>query len=164
MATSNLTAQQLRKLLSYDPLTGVFTRRVSTSHNARAGDIAGSAHPKGYSCISVLGKPFLAHRLAWLYVYDEWPSENIDHRNGDRTDNRIDNLRQLTVMANAENTRQPHRDNKSGYLGVVKRRSKWLAVIQANGKYTRIGLFDTPELAHEAYLAEKRKNHKACTI
>lgn len=106
----------------------------------------------------------MAHRLAWLYVHGEWPSKHLDHLNGNRTDNRIENLRQVSVAENAENTRRPHRDNKSGYLGVCKKRGKWLAVIQIKGKYTRIGLFDTPEMAHEAYLAEKRKHHKACTI
>jgi hypothetical protein len=105
---------------------------------------------------------YLAHRLAWFYSYGKWPVDQIDHINGDRTDNRLINLREATNAENAQNKRI--RAGKSGFCGVRKENSKWLAEIKVNYKPIRIGLFNTPEEAHQAYIAAKRKFHKASML
>lgn len=76
-----ITAERLRELLEYDEDTGVFKRKARTSNRISIGDIAGSSDAKGYVCIRVGGKTYKAHRLAWLYVYGEWPTGEIDHIN-----------------------------------------------------------------------------------
>jgi hypothetical protein len=88
-----LTAERLRERLHYDAETGVFTRRVGSGH-AHAGDMAGSVHSTGYVRIGIDGGKYTAHCLAWLYVHGVWPSDQIDHINRNRSDNRIANLRQ----------------------------------------------------------------------
>jgi hypothetical protein len=88
-----LAAERLRERLRYDGGTGVFTRRVGSGH-ARAGEIAGSVHSTGYVRIGIDGGKYTAHRLAWLYVHGVWPSDQIDHINRNRSDNRIANLRE----------------------------------------------------------------------
>ena len=88
-----LTAERLRERLHYDAGTGVFTRRVGSGH-ARAGDMAGTIHSTGYVRISIDGGKYTAHHLAWLYVHGVWPSDQIEHINRKRSDNRIANLRE----------------------------------------------------------------------
>ena len=88
-----LTAERLRERLHYDAETGVFTRRFGSGH-ARAGDMAGTVHRTGYVRISIDGGKYTAHHLAWLYVHGVWPSDQIEHINRKRSDNRIANLRE----------------------------------------------------------------------
>ena len=87
-----LTAERLREQLRYDAETGVFTRRVGSGH-ARAGDMAGSVLSTGYVRIGIDGAKYTAHCLVWLYVNGVWPDQ-IAHINGNRSDNRIANLRE----------------------------------------------------------------------
>jgi hypothetical protein len=166
MATADVTAARLRELLHYDPDTGIFTRKVRTSHRINVGDKAGSLRPDGYLKISLHHKAFLSHRLAWLYMTGEWPEHQIDHINGVRTDNRFVNLRDVTPTHNQQNQRVAHVRNKScGLLGVtLARNNKWQAQICVNKRQTFIGLFDTPQEASEAYLTAKRKMHAGCRI
>lgn len=111
------------------------------------------------------GVPKLAHRLAWLYVYGEWPQHGLDHINGVRLDNRISNLRDVPQTINLENQRKAKGLTKSGFLGVERTRGgKWAARIVANGKRYGLGVFATPEAAHSAYVTAKRKLHEGCTI
>ena len=87
MATFNLTAEELRAILDYNPETGVFTHRIARGY-AKAGDVAGSLKPNGYVRVTIARKMYQAHRLAWLYLYGSWPANYIDHINGIRSDNR----------------------------------------------------------------------------
>ena len=137
MADRYLSAQTLRLQFSYSPQTGVFTRRGQTKPSGRIAT-------KGYRQIALLGTRFMAHRLAWLYVHGEWPTDQIDHINQDKDDNRIDNLREVSNKQNQENvTMWSH--NKSGRRGVrwhaVQRR--WIAEIIQYKKKIHLGLFDT---------------------
>jgi hypothetical protein len=84
----------------------------------------------------------------------------LDHINGVRDDNRIANLRCVSASDNLNNQRTPHTNNKSGYLGVSPFRGKWRAVIQIEGKQVHLGVFDTPEEAHHAYIEAKRTHHQ----
>jgi hypothetical protein len=166
MGKQELTAERLREVLSYDPDTGVFTRKVRTAQSVRVGDVAGTRHICGYWQINVFGALYLAHRLAWLYTNGEWPAAEIDHINGNRLDNRICNLRAATRHENGSNLRKPKSTNTSGYLGVTwsKQRRKWAAQITVNRKGRVIGFFEDPAEAGAAYLQAKRELHGFCTI
>lgn len=155
-----LTAAYLRELLSYSPETGVFTWRVSC-RGTKAGDIAGTSGTEGRRHITVGGVRFKAHRLAWLYVHGAHPANQIDHINGDPTDNRIANLREATVAENQGNQRRAHSNNITGLLGAQKKhgRSNFRARITVSGKEIHLGHFASAELAHKAYLAAKAKYH-----
>lgn len=164
MSKRDLTAETLREHLSYDPGTGVFTRRKSNTNAVKAGTVAGSLARNGYVTIMVNGHMYKAHRLAWLYVYGVWPAHHIDHINGVKHDNRIANLRDVPMSINAQNLRAAKRANP--YLGVSyhKAHNNWRATIKINGRYKHLGSFDTPEDARDAYLEAKRKLHVGCTI
>lgn len=158
----NLTQARLKELLHYDPETGIFTWLVIANNNkALVGTVAGSLNKPGYMMIGVDRKRYLAHRLAFLYMTGEWPSEQVDHINGERTDNRWCNLRAATEGENKHNIGGPPRTNTSGYLGVSwdKSRGKWRAHIYLRNVQHHLGRFTTPEAAHAAYLAAKDKLH-----
>ena len=87
-----LTQDGLRQLLNYDPDMGAFTWRQGRGP-VRAGGVAGCLTRKGYRRIQIDGQNYMAHRLAWLYMYGSWPPEQIDHINEIKSDNRLDNLR-----------------------------------------------------------------------
>lgn len=157
-----LTCEVVKNLLTYDEATGDFYWKVKPSGPVKAGSKAGVITPYGYVMIRIFGRKYCAHRLAWLYVNGEWPSKYIDHINGQRSDNRIANLRQATKGENSQNTYKPRRNNKSKFLGVSLHKSsnKWVAQISIDYKKINLGLFETPELAHEAYVYAKRNLHK----
>lgn len=161
-----LTTERLRELLRYDPETGIFTWKAHTGQgvHTKSGDIAGHLHSRKYIHIQVGNVIYKAHRLAWLYVTGTWPVENIDHINGNRSDNRIDNLREATDAENIQNQRHATIKNASGIMGVRKGSASWHARITVNKKPIHIGCFSTPELAHQAYLEAKRIYHPFCTI
>ena len=157
-------AMLVRSVLSYDRSNGALTWVIDAAPNAPAGSVAGCRMNKGYWAVSLLGRSYLAHRLAWLHVHGDWPKHQIDHINGDRGDNRLCNLRETTNATNAQNKRFARSDNKCGLLGVRQLREKWQARIMKDGKATHLGSFDTKEAAHAAYVAAKRQLHEACTI
>ena len=156
---ADITAEDVRRLLSYDPRTGDFSRRGKRQ-------VLGSLNAGGYVMVSVLGWTFRAHRLAWLYVHGRHPTSKLDHINGSRIDNRIDNLREVTDAVNCQNLRAPKSHNRSGYLGVLRcpKTSKWIARITVAGKVTVLGRFDAPEAASAAYIEAKRLMHEGCTL
>lgn len=158
-----MTQERLHDLLQYDKDTGKLFWRQSRG-TKKAGSEAGAINGKGYVCIMIDGKGYQAHRLAWCLYYQEMPSQDIDHINGIKTDNRLVNLRQVTVRQNQYNQRKPRSDNKSGYLGVSSYGNKWMASIKINSKTKHLGYFNTPEQASEAYKQAKRKHHETCTI
>ena len=156
MNTPDLTVDRLKMLVHYDSSTGQFTWRLKR-RRCRPGDPTGCVARNGYVVVRLDNVLHYAHRLAWLYEQGRWPAEQLDHINGDRTDNRIANLREVTNAQNAQN--QKRRNNTSGFPGVRRENSKWLAEIKVQYKPIRLGLFDTPEAAHAAYLAAKQKLH-----
>jgi hypothetical protein len=162
---TRLTPDRLRELLAYNPSTGAFTWRTRRNQHVAAGDSAGRLHANGYIYISVDGREYLAHRLAWLHATGQWPREQIDHIDGDRASNVLANLREVSNAVNQQNQRRARRDNKSsGLLGVKRNRKRWKASIQIDGKQRVIGTFDTPEQAHAAYIEEKRRVHPGGTL
>ena len=161
---SDVTAENIRELLSYSQATGIFIWQSRPAKAVHVGDVAGSVNKFGYITIGIKKKIYKAHRLAWLYIYGNWPDGLIDHINGNKADNRITNLRVVNETGNSQNIRRPNRRNKSGFLGVIWFQNKWRASITINRKTHRIGDYATPEEAHQAYLGAKRKHHKACTV
>lgn len=149
---TNLTSEILRERLRYDPETGIFTRLLRTSGRVKIGDCAGWRLGKGYVSFNVGGRPYLAHRLAWLYMTSEWPAADIDHINMDRADNRWCNLREATRTQNLANT-AARLTNRAGLKGVhwSQHANKWRAMIQANGTRRHLGYFNTPGDAHASY-------------
>ena len=151
--TNELNAEYLRSVLHYEPETGIFTWKVSTSRRVKTGDVAGSQDGRGYLCIKVCSRLHRAHRLAWLYTYGVWPKDQIDHINRIGTDNRISNLREATHTQNARNMSKAS-NNTSGHPGVHWRsdRAKWWALIESDGQKHYLGCYNTIE---EAVAARK---------
>lgn len=165
MSVEKLTADKLKQLLSYNPETGVFIWLVRPNKSILAGTVAGCVEKRiGYCTIGIEGKVYKAHRLAWLHVYGDWPDGLIDHINGQKSDNRIANLRVVSASGNSQNVRKPNRRNKSGFMGVIFFQNKWRATMSYKGKTKWLGDYNTPEEAHQVYLEAKRKYHAACTI
>lgn len=145
-----LTIEMLREALEYDPATGVFRWKFSKrSKTGRpdivAGNVAGNMEPHGYLTIRLLRRKFYAHRLAWMYVTGRMPKEQIDHRNGARSDNRFSNLREATRHQNMYN--RPARG-----CSFDKSRNKWQVKISVDDKTKHFGRFDTEEEARRAYI------------
>ena len=142
---------KIRELVEYDPNTGIIKWKVNRKGHAKAGMVAGAQHNRGYIILAVDNVAYLAHRLAWAMHYGSI-SENmqIDHVNGDRSDNRICNLRLATHEENCRNSK-PRKHNKSGIKGVKRRGNKWYARIKVNNKEIWLGSHDTPEEAKQAH-------------
>ena len=144
---NHITYNRLYELLEYNPDTGEFTWKVDRKRLAKAGTKAGSKNGSGYIQISVDGKLYLAHRLAWFYCFQEWPVL-LDHINRDRADNRLDNLREVTQSVNVHNSSD--RPSKSGFRNARKVGSRFQSEIKINGKSIHLGMFDTAEEASNA--------------
>lgn len=151
MAVPAVTAEILRETLDYDPATGILTWRRSGGGVA-AGDAAQHVNPQGYVRVNIGGRIYQGHRLAWLHTYGVWPTGDLDHRDGCRTNNRIANLREATRSQNNANAKR-NRNNSSGYKGVslFKPTGRYMAYINAGGTRKYLGYFATAGDAHAAY-------------
>lgn len=160
MATQILTQARLKELLRYDPETGVFTNLVWRNNRAKAGAVTGTSGTRGYLQCTLDAKPYKLHRLAWLYVYGEWPKGQIDHINHNTADNRLVNLRDVPCAYNHQN-RARRTKSASGYLGVTwhKRDARWQAYINVNGRSHHLGFYLTLQDAVAARIAAERQYH-----
>ena len=154
-----MDCQRARELLGYEPATGRLSRRVPCRYK-REDDIADRASPDGYRRVTVDGRTYLAHRIIWLLVHGQWPSQEIDHINGIRDDNRLMNLREADRTLNARNTHGLRRDNRSGHTGVYPRRGRWEATITEGGVSRYLGHHETVEAAVEAYANARRERDR----
>lgn len=142
---------ELCDLLSYDLLTGKISWKVKRNGyrgSVKPGVEAGSIDKYGYRMIVIDGFVYPAHRLAWYIYYGEWPTKQVDHINMKPLDNRIENLR-LASMTQQRANQRVRSDSISGLKGVKFQGKRWGARI----KGINLGIFDTPEAAHEAYKA-----------
>lgn len=145
-----LTSERLWWLLRYDPWSGRFYRNVHDKKGraVRDGSEAGSLKKHGYRVISVDNQMYLAHRLAWFYMTNEWPAADVDHRNNVRDDNRWDNLRAATRSDNLANMRV----RRDGLKGVyMQANGRWTARIRRHDAVRCLGTFDSEDAAHQAY-------------
>jgi hypothetical protein len=163
-----LTQERLKKLLHYDPETGVFTRKISTTSNAQRGNIAGTICKNGYAQAGVEGKRYYLHRLAWLYMYGYLPENEIDHIDRNPLNNRINNLREVSRSCNAKNV-SPMSNCKTGIPGVFfnKKTKKWWVYISLGPKTKRgwLGQFkeqDFDEAVCTRLAAEQCLNYNQC--
>ncbi len=154
---NELTAEYLRSVLHYDPETGLFTWKVRAANRVKVGDAAGCPNGDGYLHIKVQSRLYKAHRLAWLYMNGEWPKDQLDHINRNRSDNRIANLREVSHKQNQQNAGKSS-TNTSGHTGVSwnKQNSKWRALIMHNRKLIHLGYFATLEEALSARKAAEK--------
>ena len=164
MKPTHIDIQDMCRLFEYIPETGLLIRRVTTSPNARSGMIAGTTNRLGYIVIKVNHRLYGAHRIAWSMHHQKQPASVIDHINGVRSDNRIENLRDVSHVVNHQNIQSAQKRNATGALGVVKRKNKYMSYIHSNGKQVYLGLFANKEDARLAHLAAKREMHSGCTI
>lgn len=153
-----LTQKRVREILSYDPDTGIFRWRVSTGPRCKVGDEAGVIGGPGYRYMSIDGRKVLAHRLVWLWVHGYWPSQQIDHINRIRTDNRLANLREATPLQNRWNA-SAKKDSTTGFKGIFRKGKRWGARIMIDYRLVPLGIFDTPQEAAAAYEAASKMLH-----
>ena len=145
---TRLTRARLRELLHYNKKTGEFRWRKRSRKDVRS--------DRRY--IKIDGNIYCEHQLAWFYVMGQWCKPTIDHRDGDATNNRWNNLRRATRSQNSANRRRPVH-NTSGYKGarLCRKSGKWRATIGRNRRTIHLGMFATPQEAHAAYLKAARK-------
>jgi len=153
-----LTFEEAYRILNYDCFTGEIRWSDNLSdlkhmppHAAVRfrGKTAGVVDFYGYINIMIRGKNYKAHRLAFLMTYERWPIGEIDHIDGNPSNNRIENLREVTAVQNCRNQKR-HNDSTTGVTGVSfdKARKKYVAYIYVNGKLVHLGRFSTiPEAA-----------------
>lgn len=155
----------VREYLSYDPLTGILTWRKRRGCRGAVGTVAGSISFYGYNVIGLGGiRSIPAHRIAFALMNGAWPELEIDHIDGDRTNNAWENLREVTKEQNHHNMRRARIDNKVGMLGVSMRYGRYLAQIQVRGKKHWLGEFSSAEEASGAYIKAKRELHSHGTL
>lgn len=166
MGNPRCTAEELRTLLDYSPDTGLFAWRMKRGRMMVGSNAGHAKQSDGYIYIFLKRRLYLAHRLAWLHIHGAWPLAEIDHVNGNKSDNRLCNLRDVSRNVNAQNVRSALARKSPGLLGTSynKARRKWVASVKMNGKNHHLGTFTTTDEAHAAYLSAKRKIHEGCTI
>jgi hypothetical protein len=157
MEKSQLPTQaQIKEILHYDHETGVFRWRHESRNKIKPWDVAGTVTDGGYWAIKIKGKTYKAHRIAWLYMTNEWPKNLIDHIDGNPGNNKWINIRSATVKQNLEN-QALRKDNKSGFRGVSwhKKTQKWSAKLSHNNKNIWLGSYETPEVAASVVILKR---------
>jgi len=155
-----LTQSQLKEILDYDASTGLFVWKKRLSCRIRIGDIAKSPTDKGYIRIGINGTRYVAHRLVFLWMTGINPPEQVDHINGNRSDNRFCNLRLATNRENSYNNRKRN-SNTSGYKGVsfVPHIKKWHAYVDNKDGRHLVGYFSELSDAAIAVKSAREKLH-----
>ena len=143
--------QTIKQFLRYED--GKLYWKVDRGRGVKAGDRAGSFRPEGYRQVQVMSIPYLEHRVIWCLVHSEFPSFSIDHKNGNIADNRIENLREVSLSENQRAFRKATRGASSVFRGVhfSRRSQKFYAQISLCGVNTYLGSFDCEIEAAKAY-------------
>lgn len=151
---------EIYEALSYDAHTGLVTWRLNRSSNVKAGAVAGWDNGNGYRRIEIKGKRVYSHHVAWLFMTGEWPELEVDHINGDPSDNRPQNLRAANRFENTRNS-SVRSHNQSGLKGAKydRRHNIWIARITVDKKTTYLGRFRDAASAHVAYCEAAVRMH-----
>ena len=153
--TQHMTADIAHQVWNYCPVSGHLSWKIQSNVRIAVGQEAGKVNNRGYRQVKFKGKEYRVHRIAWLMVYGEWPIMTIDHINGEKTDNRISNLRDVSQRKNMCNL-EIHRNGKLPGTTFLKRLNKWQSSIttstRGKKKFTYLGLHETELDAHKAYL------------
>lgn len=162
----DLTPDEISEALVFDHSVGEFYWRHDGPLGRSAGGVATRKAAKGYRGVTINGVSVLCHRLVWFLMHGEWPTADVDHENGNRADNRPQNLRAGSRSFNMQNLKRAHCDTQSKLLGAYfdARRGKWYSSIAKNGRSRFLGYFETAQAAHAKYLAAKRQLHEGCTL
>jgi hypothetical protein len=153
--------EEIKKYLRHEEC-GAFTWILRNPKNTRSviGRAAGRLESNGYIRLNIAGQRVLAHRLAWAFHYGSFPHGQIDHINGNRADNRIENLRVVTNGQNGQNRRKVAKNNRSGLAGVTQKTpGSFQSSICVDGKSRYLGSFKTAQDAHCAYMQAKSNLH-----
>jgi hypothetical protein len=152
------TLERVREVVDYQSISGEFVWKIALTGSVRAGERAGGVSPSGYRRITIDGTIIAAHRLAWFYNHGVWPTNGMDHINGQKLDNRLENLRDSTGSVSSFN-RGRMINNTSGIVGVrwIARNKKWGAEIQVNRKRIWLGHYDNVRDAQAARAKAERK-------
>tara|TARA_R110000796_G_C14254252_1_gene399027 strand:- start:2 stop:469 length:468 start_codon:yes stop_codon:yes gene_type:complete len=145
-----LPLQRISELFRYDEETGNLYWKIDRGQRGKINTVAGHLGPYGYVLVGFDNKLYRAHRIIYALAYAQSPLKDIDHIDGDRSNNRLINLREVSRSVNLQN-------NKS--RGTAVFRDRWQAGIRVNSKRKHLGHFDTEEEAHQAYLAAKKIYH-----
>lgn len=157
MHNDQISLARLKEVLSYDPESGSISWR--TPGTGRRAEV-GYKKPDGRKRVAIDGKRFVLARLCWFYVHGQWPSGHVDHINGNPSDDRISNLRDVPAAVNNQNRRRHHRDSKTRLMGVVKTTSGTFNVSMSfRGRTLSVYGFRSEKDAHEAYAELKRRIH-----
>lgn len=160
MTDKNVPISKLHELFDLDIETGVLRWRVSPSPNVKVGAVGGWENGGGYLCVDVNRKSYRAHRIVFAMVNGRWPCGDVDHKDGNRANNRPSNLREATRSENLRNQKiRP--DNKSGFKGVsfYSKGKKWRSYCNVGRKQIHLGYFDSLSEAVEAARAGREKHH-----
>jgi len=157
---TRVSADRLKQVFRYDEGAGHLYWVSPASRSVKPGQIAGRKSDNGYRQIMVDNRRYAEHRLVWLWFHGSHPEHEIDHINGVRDDNRIENLRPATKGENQQNIAGARKSNPTGLLGVSYHAGRrWRAQIRVDGVKHYLGLFPSPEEAHAAYLKAKERLH-----
>lgn len=152
-----LLQDELKAIFEYDPIDGTVRWKDGRSNMVKS-SVAGCIHSSGYKVVTINSQSYKLHRVIWIMLFGHIPNGfYIDHINGIKSDNRLQNLRLATNHQNQQNRPAP-KNSSSGYRGVNwhKTVNKWMARICHHGNRKTIGFFDTAEEAYEAYKAEAK--------
>ena len=150
--SNSIDIKEVRRLYTYEPETGKLICNTDRRKMPKGSDPCRN-HARGYLMVKVGDKYILAHRVIWAIHYGEQPPTEIDHKNRNKRDNRISNLRGATRSENVRNSMG------KGYS--VMRNGRYQAAVKLNGKRIAIGTYDTPEEAHAAYINKKKELHSS---
>lgn len=154
-----ITQDELKEVMLYSPETGLFFWKIDRIR-VKGGDRAGFKSALGYRMIQINGRPYMEHRLAFVYMTGLCP-KRVDHKNEDRLDNRWSNLRKASASENGCNRGAPS-NNTSGTKGVYwsGKKQKWKTKVKLNGKSYYFGVYDCIKDAARAVKAGRRR----CTV
>ncbi len=161
-----ITKEVIFEYFEYDRSAGLLLCKKKSGPRSKIGMPVGSVEPNGYLCTQLLKCNLKVHRVIWFIEHGCWPQEEIDHIDGNKLNNVISNLRDVPKIINSQNKRKVNANNTSGLLGVSwhKASKKWSANIGSKGVSFHLGLFDTKEQAHAAYIESKRQLHEGNTL